>query len=263
VVARLNDIGISTEIQTSHSNGAKRPPLDLEGKQLVVVRGGDGTIHEVIPDVVKAGLPMAILPAGTANVLARELGLPRELDDAIDVLRRGRVKALHLGQANGQYFHLMAGIGADGYIISKVGSSLKGFLGVVAYWLTGLTRFWNYPLIPFEVEFEDGRETGTSAVISNARSYGGQLLLAPRASVFERNLDVCLFTATNHLRFVKYLWGSFQGKHLDYPDVIYRKAKSLLVTGSEQTPVQLDGELKGYLPRHFRSAEERLRVFVP
>jgi len=260
---KLADVGIHSELHLVQPGRHSELEEKLREKSLLIICGGDGTIHNVLEDAVRAHLPVGILPAGTANVLARELGIPRDLDAAIRILGGGRTRLLRLGKANGRYFHLMAGIGVDGYIINRVGLSLKRFLGVAAFWVTGLSRFWGYPLCPFRVDFGNVSHTATFAVISNARYYGGHLLLAPEASVFEDKLDVCLFTSRSHLRFLGYLWGSLKGNHLAYADVIYAKVRQLEVSGDEDLPVQLDGEVAGHLPMKFVAAKDHLEVFVP
>jgi YegS/Rv2252/BmrU family lipid kinase len=263
VLERLRKQGIETDVQKI-TPGAQLPgKLRLAGKDLMIVWGGDGTIHSVLPDLVEAQVPLAILPAGTANVMARELNLPLDIDAAIDVLRTGIKRRVFLGTANGRYFHLMAGIGADGYVISRVNSLVKGLLGVGAYWLVGLYSFWRYPLEPFRVRVDGQEYEATFAVISNARFYGAHLLVAPKASVFEDALDVCLFTSTRHLRFLKYLWGSLRGRHMGYSDVIYRKARRVEARGASEIPVQMDGEPAGTLPREFGVSRQTLEVFVP
>jgi len=263
VTERLEAVGIVSELHVAHPDHRGEIEQKLKDKSLLIVCGGDGTIHSVLPDAVKAKVPLGILPAGTANVLARELGISTTIEGAISTLGKGRKRVLRLGMANGRYFHLMAGIGADGYIINRVGLSLKRFLGVAAFWVTGLSKFWSYPLRPFQVDLGHSSHTATFAVISNSRYYGGHLLLAPHASVFEDTLDVCLFTSRNHLRFLSYLWGSLKGKHLGYPDVIYEKVDQLEVSGDESVHVQLDGEVAGHLPMKFVSAEGCLEVVVP
>jgi diacylglycerol kinase family enzyme len=157
----------------------------------------------------------------------------------------------------------MAGVGADAFIIDRVGPTLKRFLGVAAYWITGITKFWSYPMQPFRVKIGDQSYAATFAVISNSRYYGGHLLVTPHASVFEDSLDVCLFNSGNHLRFLAYLWGSLKGKHLQYPDVVYKKTRALEVVGDRNIHVQLDGELVGFLPTKFSTSESHLQVVVP
>lgn len=261
IVERLRELEIDAEVQHS-SNGQKRR-LNLAEKDLLIVCGGDGTIHDTLQDAIEAAVPMAIVPIGTANVLARELSIPRDPLAALQVLRTGRTRKLHLGKADGRYFHLMAGVGLDGYLLRQVGPSLKRFLGVGAFWITGFLRFWSYSMPVFQVKIGEELHTATFAVISNSRLYGGHLRVTPQANVFDDTLDVCLFSARNHFRYLKYLWGSLRGKHLSYPDVVYRKTRELEVTGGPNVVVQLDGELAGTLPRHFEMASETLDVYVP
>ncbi len=261
IVARLREWEIDAEVQHS-SNGQKRR-LNLAEKDLLIVCGGDGTIHDALQDAIEAAVPVAIIPVGTANVLARELSIPRDPLAALQVLRTGRTRKLHLGKADDKYFHLMAGVGLDGYLLRQVGPSLKRFLGVGAFWLTGFFRFWSYSLPVFQVKIGEELHTATFAVVSNSRFYGGHLRVTPHANVFDDTLDVCLFSARNHFRYLMYLWGSLRGKHLNYPDVVYRKTRKLEVTGGSRIAVQLDGELAGTLPRHFEMAGETLEVFVP
>jgi YegS/Rv2252/BmrU family lipid kinase len=260
---KLRDFGVVPELHLAHPDCRCEMRLKLRDKSLLIICGGDGTIHNILPDALEARVPVGILPTGTANVLARELGVPTHLDQAIEVLSRGRMRSLSLGKADGRYFHLMAGVGADSYIINRVGLSLKRFLGVAAFWVTGLSRFWTYPLREFCVDIDGMSHTATFTVVSNSRYYGGHLLLTPRASVFENKLDVCLFTSKNHFRFLNYLWGSLRGNHLGYPDVIYEKANQIAISGDETIAVQLDGELAGHLPMKFAVADEYLDVIVP
>jgi len=260
---KLAAVGIVAELHVVHPDRGAEMAQKLREKSLLIICGGDGTIHNVLPDAVNAKVPVGILPAGTANVLARELDIPTSMDGAIQILGKGRTRLMRLGKANGRYFHLMAGIGADGYIINQVGLSLKRFLGVAAFYLTAISKFWSYKLRPFQVDLGHSSHTATFAVISNARYYGGHLLLTPHASVFDDMLDVCLFTSTNHIRFLSYLWGSLKGNHLTYYDVIYEKVRRIEVSGDQSVHVQLDGEVAGHLPMKIVSDEGRLEVVVP
>lgn len=262
VLRKLSSAGFTCDLHTVVSDISSGPPA-LKEYELLVVCGGDGTVHRVVPWAVEAKIPIGLIPTGTANVLARELSLPHRVDDAIEVIKDGRLRSLHLGRANGRLFHLMAGIGADGFLVERVSPSLKRLLGVTAYWLAGLTRFWSYRIRSFEVHLPKELHSATFAVISNSRCYGGQLLITPRGSVLEPCLDVCIFQAKTHLRFIQYLWAIRTGRHLMFEDVTYRKVSRAEVVGSQDIPVQLDGEPAGGLPRSLSLASETLRVFVP
>ena len=237
--------------------------LDLAGKDRLIVYGGDGTLHEAFRLVAPWNIPVAVLPAGTANVLARELGIPLRLKDALPIAASGTARSICLGEGNGRCFHLMSGIGLDAEVIARVPPGLKKTLGIGAYWLTGLASLWNCPLRPFHVTLDGTEWEASFAVIANARRYGGHLLMAPQASVYEECLDVCLFTSKRKTRFLHYLWGVLRRKHLDYPDVVYRKVQRVEVAGDPSVPVQMDGELVGNLPMSFSVFSRGVQVVVP
>lgn len=260
---RLYCSGIRTQAVATFPNGHLGPALDLSQKELLVVYGGDGTIHQAIPEAVRWKVPLALLPGGTANVLAKELGVPSKIERALDVVARRKTQRIYLGRANGSFFHLMAGIGLDAYIIGRLSGRLKRATGVAAYWWAGLTSFWRYPLKPFELRMNGQTYQPTFAVIGNARSYGGQLFLTPQASVYEPCLDVCMFLTRNRIRFFEYLLAAFQGRHLRFPEVIYGKAATVQAAGDESIFVQMDGELVGHLPRDFSIFSEGIEVVVP
>ena len=237
--------------------------LNLKNTDLLIVYGGDGTFHEVIGEAVRWKVPVALLPAGTTNILARELGIPRDPERALALVAGRKSQKIHLGQANGHYFHLMAGIGFDGYVISRMDKRMKKVLGIGAYWLAAAAALLKYPLTPFEVSLEGEVLEGTFAVIGNARYYGGELLITPQARIEENCLDVCLFTGRHRWRYLSYLLGVLSGRHLQYDDVIYRKVQHLKVSGDSSVPIQMDGELVGHVPMEFSSFSEGVEVIVP
>ena len=266
----LYDYGIRAE--TAITQPSQEASLNLENKDLLIVCGGDGTLHEAIPEAVKWQVPVALLPAGTTNVLARELGIPRDPERALSLVPQRKLQKIHLGQASlpqarlsqaGRYFHLMAGIGFDGDVISRTGQHMKKTLGMAAYWLVAHVSLLKYPMTPFELSLEGEVHQGTFAVIGNARNYGGELHLTPKASVQENCLDVCLFTSQQRWRYLLYLWGVLSGRHLRYPDVLYRKVQHLKVSSDRPVPIQMDGELIGQSPMEFSSSSEGLQVVVP
>ena len=262
----LYDYGIRAE--TAITQPSQETLLNLENKDLLIVYGGDGTLHEAIPEAVKWQVPVALLPAGTTNVLARELGIPRDPERALSLVHQMKLQKIHLGWGDqpgqaGRYFHLMAGIGFDGDVIFRTGQNMKRTLGMVAFWLVAHVSLLKYPMTPFELSLEGEVHQGTFAVIGNARNYGGELHITPKASVQENCLDVCLFTSQQRWRYLLYLWGVLSGRHLRYPDVLYRKVQHLKVSSDRPVPIQMDGELIGQSPMEFLSSSESLQVVVP
>ena len=157
----------------------------------------------------------------------------------------------------------MAGIGFDGDVIFRTGQNMKKTLGMAAFWLVAHVSLLKYPMTPFELSLEGEVHQGTFAVIGNARNYGGELNITPKASVQENCLDVCLFTSQHRWRYLLYLWGVLSGRHLRYPDVLYRKVQHLKVSSDRPVPIQMDGELIGQSPMEFFSSSECLQVVVP
>ena len=258
---RLYRRGIRTHVVCTPTHPAARLSLDFTDRQLLIVYGGDGTIRQALGSAVVADVPMALLPAGTINLLAREMGIPVDVERAADLLGQSRRK-IFLGRANGHYFHHMAGIGLDAYVVQNLPGWQKRAFGAAAYALKALTAFWAYPMPSFEVCLNGERHRATFALVANAPRYGGGFRITPRASPYRDSLDVCLFTSRCRLRFFAYLWGVLWGRHLTYPDVIYRSSRQLQVQGGGAVPVQLDGEFMGTLPMDFKVGRS-LEILVP
>ncbi|HEU4433175.1 MAG TPA: diacylglycerol kinase family protein, partial [Pyrinomonadaceae bacterium] len=157
------------------------------GSSDVFVAGGDGTINEVIQGLAGTKARLGIIPRGTANVLARELGLPLDEQEAATIAARGNTRRIHLGLAIDEqnnvsrHFALMAGIGLDASIVRHVRPRLKKRIGKGAFWISGLSHLASWSPHPFVLEI-DGREYGaTFAAIGKAPRYGGDLAITPGA----------------------------------------------------------------------------------
>lgn len=263
ITRRLREAGFDTTVQLANGYEDSGELDSLAEYDLLIVSGGDGTVHDLLPRIVRTPIPLAILPTGTANVFARDLGVPMKLEEALDVIVSGKRRKMPLGQADELFFHLMAGIGIDGYIIRQVSPSSKKSLGVIAFWIAGIRRFWSYPLKRFGVEVKGKFHEATFAVISNSRFYGGHLKITPKADIFESSLDVCLFKSTSHLYYLKYLWGVLTGRHTQYSDVYYTKADRVKITPYPGLSCQLDGEPLSILPTNIGISEKSIEVIVP
>ena len=176
---------------------------------------------------------------------------------------RRKLKRIYLGQGAGEYFHLMAGVGLDGDAIARIQSPLKQALGMSAYYLATAISLLKYPMRPFDVDLEGETHRGTFAVIGNTRNYGGHLLITPEASLEENSLDVCLFTGSGRVRYLAYVFGAISGRHIHYPDVLYRKVRHLSITADPSIPIQMDGDLVGHGSIEFSSYGEGIEVVVP
>jgi diacylglycerol kinase (ATP) len=238
------------------------------GSSEIIVAGGDGTINEVIQGLAGTKARLGIIPRGTANVLARELGLPLDEQEAAEIAARGRSRRIHLGLAIDEtnnvsrYFALMAGIGLDASIVRNVRPRLKKRIGKGAFWISGLSHLASWSPHPFVLEI-DGREyTATFAAIGKGPRYGGDLAITPEARLDEPEFEVCMIETSNRFRYLRLLSQAMRaGMPRDNPSVRFVKTNKVL--GRGDAPVQIDGELIGSLPMRFEIAPNSLEVIVP
>ena len=236
------------------------------GVDLVVANGGDGTLNEVLQGMADSHTPLGIWPGGTANVLARDLGLPTDPVRMADMLAEGVEQRISIGRAGARYFFLMAGIGLDASIIQGVSPALKALAGEKAFWVSGLKHIVTWRPESFTIEADGSTFEGAFAAVGNAPSYGGGFRITPRARLEEAVLDVCIFPTRRYaFTYTRDIVACLSGDPTRFGDVIYFKARSLAAHGApgNQPWVQVDGELLGQLPMRFATVPDALTVIVP
>ena len=234
----------------------------------VIVAGGDGTINEAIQGLAGTTARLAIIPRGTANVLARELGLPLDDEQAIAVAARGKSRSIYLGVATDEttnktrHFVLMAGIGLDASVVRRVQPRLKKRIGKGAFWISGLSHLATWNPRPFTLEIGGQHYTATFAAIGKSARYGGDLAITPGARLDQPQFEICIIGTTSRLRYLHLLsYAMRNGMPRDKPEVRFVNAVSVKARGDAQ--VQVDGELIGRLPMRFEIAPHSLEVIVP
>lgn len=240
------------------------------GADLVLAAGGDGTINEVAEGLVHTPVPLGILPAGTANVLASEMKLSSRLARAAERLRESqphRISVGHLTCENGtvsRHFLLMAGVGLDAHIVYEVSAPLKAFAGKVAYWVAGWA-FLGRRLAEFQVEVNGHRKTCSFALASKVRNYGGDFEIAREVSLFDDRFEVVLFEGRSSVRYVKYFTGLVLNRVEGMRGVTVLREKCLKLSSpdDERVYVQIDGEYAGHLPAQVRIVPDALTLLVP
>ena len=222
-----------------------RPP------DLLAVCGGDGTIHEVASRVPNPPFTVALLPAGTSNVLARELGLPLDPSQALDIALAGIVRRVDLGVLRArteQRFLLMTGVGLDAYVAAKVRPRFKNAVGIASYYLAAAQCLLSYPFAQFQVVTDRASVSATSCVVANAKGYGGDLVLTPGADMSDGILDILTLQTRSRLDYLKFLFSAWRGCPRRYPWVGSQRARAVKIEGPRGLWVQADGELVGTLP---------------
>ncbi len=236
-----------------------------QGFDLAIAWGGDGTLNEVATGLVGSETAMGVLPGGTVNVFARELGIPLKLSAALDVLAGARSLRIPVGLANGRPFLLMAGVGLDGEVVYRLKAGLKSALGALAFWLDGFRLLASYPMAPLRIRTAERELEGTALIAGKIRRYGPRYVITPDARLEEAQLDVVVFTGTHRRDYLRYLAGVVGGFHLSYEDIVHLKTDALDVDVPSGAPVrcQLDGEPFGGLPLELRVRDQALSVMLP
>jgi YegS/Rv2252/BmrU family lipid kinase len=241
-----------------------------EGRREIVVSGGDGTINEALQAIVGTDARLAVFPAGTANVLARELALPFAAARAAEVIARGATRKVYAGLATNEvtgarrYFIIMSGIGLDASVVKRVRPRLKRRLGEVAYWFSGLSHLADWQPVPFEVEIDGETFAATFAAVGKAPRYGGDLSITPRARLDAPAFEVCVINSQSRLRYLSLLPRVMRGSDTvsNSRGVCYLRATRVRATGAGVL-VQADGELIGTLPMTFEIVNSPLELVVP
>jgi YegS/Rv2252/BmrU family lipid kinase len=228
--------------------------LRTQNPELLIVAGGDGTFNEVINGILSAGspeidrLPLAFLPLGTTNVLAKELGVPENIEKAINLALTGSPKRISLGRINGRYFASMAGIGFDGEVVFRLNENIKKISGKGSHILSGINCLMKYKPPLIEIKTSGGILTGYTAVVGNASCYAGYFKITPEALLTEPLLDLCLFKGKTRKDLVRFVSGVIRKKHLTFDDVFYGKFSELEITSKGNVRIQIDGDYFGTLP---------------
>jgi len=218
---------------------------------LLAVCGGDGTLHEVVSRVPDPPFPVALLPAGTANVLARDLRLPLDPVRALDFALKGTVRHVDLGRLMARTprsFLLMVGVGFDAYVASRVRPAIKSRLGMLAYAFSTLHSLATYAFPEFQVSAGEQEFAATSCLIANAKGYGVGLIFTPAADMFDGLLDILVLEGRSRLGYLRFLWNAWRRHPKMYPWIRQLRAPALKVTGPRGLWVHADGELVGTLP---------------
>jgi diacylglycerol kinase family enzyme len=238
-----------------------------EGVRVVVAAGGDGTIAEVAAGLSGSDSALGVLPLGTANVLALELGLPRTPAGAAAVLAMGRTALLHPGlarHADGRelLFVQMLGAGFDAAVVHALPPGLKRAIGKGAYVWQTLREMPRYPFAPLRAELDGAVETAASVIVTKGRLYAGRFLLAPGADPHEEGFHVAMFRGAGAWAAMRYGAALPLGLLPRLPSVEIRRAATVRLEGAA-VPAQADGDAAGCLPVSIGPAPRPMRIVVP
>lgn len=234
----------------------------LNNIDVVIAAGGDGTLNEVINGLINKTVPLGLIPVGTTNVLARELGLGKKPEHWVQHLLDNRLRPVYLTQVNDHRFVQMAGIGYDAWVVDNVDLALKKRIGKGAYILSMLKQVSDYGKKTYQLSVNNEQITAYSVVITSGRLYGGEFNISRKADVSNPEFQVLAFTGKSKLSMLWYLLGVAFGFVENIKGVYSCSAKTLFVDGDVEN-LQADGDIQGQLPARFERETNPVQILGP
>lgn len=264
---KLQDAGCNVTLRlTSHAGEIGEVCADPKlAVGLLVIAGGDGSINEALAGFQSNPAPpdIAVIPSGTANVLACELGLPRRSGAIAGAILRRRTKPLHAGLANGHPFVLMASSGFDAEVVHGLPLALKRRFGKLAYVITAIRIGLTRQTSDLTAEIDGETLRGKLAVATNGRYYGGPFVISPDASVTRAGLQLLMLEKDDPLSSVRFGLALLMGRVHKAKGVTVRNFQRARIMSNRPVPVQIDGDPFGTTPVEIEPAPGHLAIVVP
>jgi YegS/Rv2252/BmrU family lipid kinase len=231
--------------------------------EMVMAAGGDGTFNEVANGLANSDVPMALLPMGTTNVLAKEFSIPEDAKGAVETALRGSARTVSLGkiewEGQWRYFCFVTGMGFDSEAVYRArGNPLMKVSGKATHILCGLKILagWSPPVLSVTA---DGRQyEGYSVIVCNAAKYAGHMKVAPDASMLEPPLYMFLMHGRRRVDILRYVFGVLAGRNTKYKDVTYKRVEIVRVEGAAR--IQADGDYLGKVPAVITADAARIKL---
>lgn len=263
---RLRELGLDVlEASCEHEKPAELIRRHAAEVDVAVIGGGDGTLSAGVAGIVETGLPLGILPLGTANNVARTLDIPNDIEEACGIIAAGHTRRIDLGSVNGTYFFTTASLGLSVAITRELDPAAKRRWGVLAYGLAALRVLSRVRPFTAEIVWAGGRERSRTVqiVVGNGPHYGSAMTVAADAAIDDAQLDVYSIELRKWYHMLALLPALKRGSHGAREGVFVLRATELEVrTPSRPHRIDLDGELGAKTPAVFRVVPAAVEVFV-
>lgn len=245
-----------------------------EDCDVVIAAGGDGTVNEVVNGLVGTRTALGVLPVGTGNLWAKQLGIPTytltnplRLQDAATGLAKGTVRLVDVGRVNDRHFLCWAGIGLDAQVTAEMEPRQRHTkrLGMLPYVIAAVLVARDFKGVRTRVKLDGSVVRGRTVLIlvSNIQQYAGVLQVAREARMDDGLLDVFVFKGLGFPYVVRHLTKIISQRYLQDPKIVHRQARKIEVLTEQATPVQVDGDPIGTTPVTLQAVPRALRVLVP
>ncbi|MBL26138.1 MAG: sphingosine kinase [Rhodospirillaceae bacterium] len=250
---------------TMQSGDAERIAAEIDGNDydVIAIAGGDGTINEALNGLRADSPALAVIPLGTANVLALELGLPKNPAELATIIAEGRPMPIRLGRLNERRFVMMAGAGFDARVVAGVTTAFKRLAGKAAYVWRSIVELLRYQDVDYSVEVDGTSYHAASVVVANGRHYGGPFMIAPEADLCVDSFEVCLFERGGRFNAMRYGLGLITHRIHKMNGLKIVRGKSITILGPLAEPIQVDGDIFGQLPASITLDPDPVAILVP
>lgn len=266
VVEALGRLGCDVTIQETNAPGHAETiasGIDPANVDVLVAAGGDGTVNEVVNGLRGKSVGLAVIPLGTANVLADEVGLGRKPREIAAAIAHGPLRPIRVGSANGRRFVMMAGAGFDAEVVDGVRLGLKKIVGPLAYVWEMIRQAFIYRFRGCDVEIDGVAYHAVSAIVCNGRSYGGPFTAAPQAKLEDDSFQVVMFDRQGWFNVARYGIALTLGCLPNLPDVRIVRGQFVDLQGGEDAPLQADGDILTRLPARIEIDAEPVQLAFP
>jgi diacylglycerol kinase (ATP) len=251
---------------TKHPNHATEMAKDAKNKyDMVIVAGGDGTVNEVINGIIDSKIPLVIIPFGSTNVLALELGIPFSASKASELITHGKKLKIDLGYAKtnekARYFSMMVDVGFVPKLIEGINLEVKKRWGNIAYLLSGIRQLLTYKWYNIHVEHKS-HSVGYYVIVSNSKDYAGEYQIADKASLTDGLLDLVVINRKSRWKTIKFISSVSTGESNKFLRGEYYQVKEAHIYSRHKMLVQVDGELLGTTPVDVKVVPKSLTVMV-
>lgn len=232
---------------------------------MAIVGGGDGTLNNAAPGLVHTGLPLGVLPLGTANDFARTIGLPLDPVQAAEIIVRGKTNHVDLGEVNGHLFFNVASIGFSAELAGELSGEAKKRWGVFGYAIVAARLLMRSRLFTAYVDHDGETEKIHTMQVSvgNGRHYGGGMTVEENATADDGWLDLYSLEVDHWWRLLRLLPSLRNGTQGQWDDVRAFKTTEVTIRTKQPRPVNTDGELSTWTPAHFRIRPKSVIVYSP
>ena len=267
--------GIATDLALTDGPGAATGiarEAVAAGRQMVIACGGDGTFNEIVNGLAGSRVPLALLPAGTANVLAKELAVPWNVEHAAALVAGSQHRRIALGLATcgdgktpPRHFISVGGAGPDGAIVHALNLGLKQRAGILAYWAEGFRQLAAYSFPRFRVTAGGKQFESTMVVVGRTKHYGGPFQITTEADLYSDEFEMMVCASSSRLRYFSYIGRLSLRRLRGARHLTFLKADRISCEPLDRAAVftQVDGEPLGRLPAEFRIVPDALTLAVP